>query len=97
MKLQRYDMVLRCVRNKKISLSNLSCVGWENPNGEWVKYDDVEKLEELNREMLEALIEIKEIAYTIATNKGNLNIDYVIDFYKEVGNNVIAKAEGMGE
>jgi len=65
-----------------------------------MEYDELLKentrLKELNREMVGALKEIKEIVYTIATNKGNLDIGYVIDFYKEVGNELLSKA-GDGE
>ena len=72
----------------------------ETEKGIWFRCKDVENLRQenvrikkLNQEMVEALKEIKEIAYSVATSKGNLNIGYIIDFYEKVGNKIIAKAE----
>ena len=42
---------------------------FEEPNGEWVKYEDVKKLKELNREMVEALKELVCLNNSISKGK----------------------------
>jgi len=64
----------------------------EDPDGEWVRHEDAEKLKELNREMYEALEAVDK------SFKHNYPQDQSIDFdasLKVLG--ALQKARGEGE
>ena len=63
------------------------------PDGEWVKYEDVKKLKELNREMVEVLKELVDVVNDSTISK------YIIDsFTTQPARRVLVKAEdGEGE
>lgn len=60
----------------------------EKVDGDWVKYEDVKQIEELNREMENALIEIKE--YWGGSPEGALD---AIQHVNEIANWILAKAK----
>ena len=63
----------------------------QHSDGDWVKYDDVEKLEELNREMVEALTLIWQTLVGIGCDTLALQLMY------KTATMAIKKAEGRGE
>ena len=60
---------------------------WESADGDWVKYEDVEKLEELNREMVTALTLIWQTLVGIGCDTLALQLMY------KTATDAIAKAE----
>ncbi len=63
----------------------------EFPDGDWVRQEDVEALQALNAEMLEAL---EEIANTDINGAGDAVVKYIFIAKQHLAKTIVTKAKG---